>query len=78
MYHQINPDDMYDVSSEINTKISNCPDCLNSSVVEHWYVKPEALGSIPSFGRQITFRNRPRFGLIPSSSIEDLEFESSK
>ena len=57
MYHQI------------NTKISDCPDRVSiARWSENWYVKPEALGSIPVWGSQITFRNRQRFGFIRTSS----------
>ena len=40
---------------------------------EHWYVKPEAFGSIPGWGIQITFRSRQLLSLIlTSSSIQNL------
>ena len=57
-------------SHQINMKISACPDRVSiEQRSEHRYVKPEALGSIPGWGSQITFHNRQRFGLIRTSSI---------
>ena len=54
---------------QINTEISACPDrASKAQCSENWYVKPEALGSIPGWGSQITFRNRQRFGFIRTSS----------
>ena len=49
----ISPVDMY---HQINTKVSDSPDCISiAQWSEHWYVKTAALGSIPGWGSQITF-----------------------